>query len=702
MPTPMGLRKSVKAPKRYEDELGEGGHLIRSPPVTSRPKSYRGKVIEYNPDLPPAAFPTLDPRRPTPPRANQQQLNHQMPSNQRKYARSPTASPPHQQPATNFSNRDLNHPFSLRDPVSDYPLDNMTGFDQASQQHMHNGIGNPIWERNMALLDGFEKRTDLEWAEAEMGTSDEGSPTSRARKENAFMIGEELVVLAAHPAQTADSSPPPLWEDIPVSLRVQMVHAAAGKDRSAERALFRLGLNPQQRDLMMEDLRRYNEREQAEDDRVSAHILLMQEALMKGNKKYTTREAFGTLAEKHLYQVVDRDDTVATRREVRLAEAYMLSFGLSTKFLEDWEPDGAVAESGAQPSVTQSGGEVDANNPSSVSMQEVLKDKKDVTGKDVTEKDVTEKDVTETAATEQAVSDLVSKDPRTPSPQEHDHESTDFQRASSESYEPAISGQGGPSHAASSQTTGDVIEVDTGAQEISPASTSTLDRPSSTTQPSSMTQPSFQLNGDPQTPQAFDAQHPLFGQTPETHTNASSYPWPQTPPTPSVVTRPLPDDSGSDREPSAKRQRLSSISKSDDSESDDEPDAKRQRMSPNSEQPVPQTAHDPLPALSTGIAHGTATEQPGLPVRITRNCSAVILIDQQASHLTDAVTEAESSSAPTDQSESTIVVENPTQGSTPATQQEPGTSNISTHATLQTPKRKAARGRGRPKKLRGG
>ncbi|KAL8956910.1 MAG: hypothetical protein Q9193_005687 [Seirophora villosa] len=674
----MGLRKSIKPPKRYEDELGEGGHLIRSPSVTSRPKPYRGKVIEHNPDLPPAAFPTLDPRRPTPPRNNQQQLNHQkMPSTQRKPAHSPTVSPPHQQPATFFSNRDLNHPFSLRDPVFDYPLDNMTGFDPSSQQRMDNGIGNPIWERNMALLDGFDKRTDLEWEEAEMATSDEGSPTLRTRKENALVIGK-----------TADSSPPPLWEDIPVSLRVQMVHAAAGNDRSAETALFRLGLNPKQRDVMMEDLRRYYEREEAEDDRVSAHIRLMQDALMQGNKRYTTRDAFSTLAGEHLYQVLDRDDTVATRREVRLAEAYMLSFGLSTKFLEDWKPNGAGAESGALPAVTQSGGEVDANDPSPISIPEVLEDKKDVI----------EKDVTQTAATEQAVLDLASKDPRTPSSQEHHLESTDLQRANSESNEPAISGQGGPSHQASSQTTGDVIEVDTGAQEISPSSISTSDRPSSPTQPSSTTQPSLLLNGDPQTPQAFDAQYPLFGQTLETLT----YPWPQTPPTPSGVTRPLQDDSGSDQEPSGKRQRMSSSSKSDDSESDDEPDAKRQRMSPNSEQPVSQTADHSLPALSTGIAHGSATEQPGLPVRIHQKHSAVVLIDQQASHSTDAAIEAESSSAPTDQEGSTIVVENPTQGSTPATQQEPGTSKDSTDATVPTPEGKAARGRGRPRKLRGG
>ncbi|KAI4115522.1 MAG: hypothetical protein LQ345_003890 [Seirophora villosa] len=693
MPSPMRLRKSVKPPKRYEDELEVGGHLIRSPSLTSRPKSYRGKVIEHNPDLPPAAFPTLDPRRPTPPRTNQQQLNHQkMPSTQRKHAHSPTASPPHQQPATNFSNRDLNHPFSLRDPVFDYPLDNMTGFDPFSQQHMDNGIGNPIWERNMALLDGFEQRTDLEWAEAEMATSDEGSPTSRTRKENALLI-----------AKTADSSPPPLWEDIPVSLRVQMVHAAAGKDRSAETALFRLGLDPKQRDVMMEALRKYYEREEAQDDRVSAHIRLMQDALMKGNKRYTTREAFSTLAGEHLYQVLDRDDTVATRREVRLAEAYMLSFGLSTKFLEDWKPNGAGAESDAQLSVTPSGGELDANDPSSVSMPEVLVDKKDVTeravaGKDLTEQDLADKDLTEHDITVHDVSDLVSKDPRTPSPQENHHESTELQRASSESNEPAISGQGWPSHAASSQTTGEVIEVDAGAQEISPSSISTSDRPSSPTQPSSTTQPSFQLNGDPQTPQAFDAQYPLFGQTLETLT----YPWPQTPPTPSVATRPLQDDSGSDQEPSAKRLRMSSSSKSDDSESDEEPDAKRQHMSPDSEQPVPETADDSLPALNTGIAHGTATEQLGLPVRIPQKHSAVVLIDQQASHSTDAVIVAESSSAPTDQEGSTIVVENPSQGSTPATQQEPGTSNDSTDATLPTPQGKAARGRGRPKKLRGG
>lgn len=59
----MNLRKFVKAPKRYEPELDDAPHEERYMPTVKKPL-FRAPVIEYNPYLPPAAFPTLDKPRP--------------------------------------------------------------------------------------------------------------------------------------------------------------------------------------------------------------------------------------------------------------------------------------------------------------------------------------------------------------------------------------------------------------------------------------------------------------------------------------------------------------------------------------------------------------------------------------------------------------------------------------------------------------
>ncbi|KAL8977886.1 MAG: hypothetical protein Q9177_006541, partial [Variospora cf. flavescens] len=185
----MGLRKSVKAPKRYEDEIAERGQLQRSPPInshppiTTRPKAYRGPVIEYNPNLPPAAFPTLDPRQPTPAPRYQQQMDRHIPSNPRRRNGNPTPSPPYRPPPSNFSDADLNHSFPLRKTFSESSHGNMAGIGQASRSHhMDNGIGNPIWEGNMAIMEKLSKRTDEDWVMAEMETSDEGESSSPQTK----------------------------------------------------------------------------------------------------------------------------------------------------------------------------------------------------------------------------------------------------------------------------------------------------------------------------------------------------------------------------------------------------------------------------------------------------------------------------------------------------------------------------------------
>ena len=59
----MNLRKNVKAPKRYTPELDDAPAEERYMPTIRKPL-FQAQVIEYNPHLPPAAFPTLDKPRP--------------------------------------------------------------------------------------------------------------------------------------------------------------------------------------------------------------------------------------------------------------------------------------------------------------------------------------------------------------------------------------------------------------------------------------------------------------------------------------------------------------------------------------------------------------------------------------------------------------------------------------------------------------
>ncbi|KAL9017246.1 MAG: hypothetical protein Q9185_005411 [Variospora sp. 1 TL-2023] len=646
MPTPMGLRKSVKAPKRYEDEIAERGQLLPSPPVnshppiTTRPKAYRGPVIEYNPNLPPAAFPTLDPRQPTPAPGYQQQMDRHIPSNPRRRNGNPTPSPPYRPPPSNFSHRDLNHSFPLRKTSSQSSYGIMAGIGQASRSHhMDNGIGNPIWEGNMAIMEKLSKRTDEDWVMAEMETSDEGESSSQQTKPKG----------AKPNGKAASSAPPPLWDDIPLSLRVEMVYAAAGDDVNAEKAFLKLRLDPKQRDVMMEQLSQYNEREDAEDARIAAHQALMMEALLTGNKKYSSSEAFNTVASVHLYKDMDRDDKFATRREVYDAEAYMLSLGLDASFLDSWgHRDGVVTDSAEQPlTTTGSNDELDAKHPQSDSFGEILGD---ILG--------AQEDTTEPATT-----NITHWDPFTPTSQDHDQQSTDSDKASFKSNVPAITGPRKPSYATSRRTTGDVIEVDAGVQEMSPPSSSIK------IWPSSMTQITPDISAYPQTPQASAVQYPLSGEA------SRSRPWPRTPPTPSLVKN----------------------SFLQDGESDHEPKHKKHRMSSSGKQPLLQTTAGLIPSSGNGTRSGTEVGEVVPTVRVSPKHSAVALVDREASVSTDAAVEADSSSAPTDQENSTIVVDIPREF-TPAAEQEQGTSEPSDAGTKVAPmKGKSGRGRGRPK-----
>ncbi|KAL8713645.1 MAG: hypothetical protein Q9225_006721 [Loekoesia sp. 1 TL-2023] len=590
MPVAMELRKNIKAPRRYEDELDE--EAARPSPVRAAPAN----VIRQNPNLPPAAFPTLDLRQPSA-RENRQADNH-IPTNYRKNAHDPA----------NSSSREPNRRSTTTEPHSPQ-LQHlpMASTSQVTGPHMDNGPGNPIWEMNMRLLEKLDKRTDEDWFMAEMETSDEDGAPSQPKAKNA--------------SQTENI--PPIRETIPLALRIEMVYAAAGEDSKAEHALARLKLNANQREVMMEELRQYQAREKEEDARIAAHQSRLHNALLRGPRARIKEDPFQQLYEN------DREDVVVSRRAVNEARAYMASCALDDSFLDSWSSMGNVPTA----TVTESGDEIDARYPNAVSMRDVLAADGTATP--------TLPDRTKTSVKEPSNGQVAL-----PSPPEH---SVNGQIA----VDP--SNQVLPPTTTKRQVTGETIEVNVGGPQA------------------------FLGGNDPQTPQ----QQPSLEQT----LVKKFVEWPYTPPSPTLGTFRLPESSGSDYEPKPKKQRTNTARKKPVSSVNASP-ARETGFAAK----VDRTARR-KPVTSTDTVDrdgekGEVTDQEYRPLSVTQG------VPQAEDNA--ALGEMESSSAPTEQENSTIVVHVPEQQPTPAAHQAGENGASAANDTGGKPKK-----RGRPKKSKG-
>ena len=195
----MGLRDrgAIKSPQRYDNENYEDCHVngVRRG-AHKEELVYRGPVIEYNPNLRPAVFPTIpldqevdeslftavavnqdapsvsqqlqrDPQTPQPDVGNGHQSvsSHTLSSHTALGFPSPTSLEMFILPSTDDRwsrelNRDLNTP-PLRTSSP-----NMLAKPIA-------GIGSKVWSENMRNLDKFYKRTEADWNIAGMETSEE-------------------------------------------------------------------------------------------------------------------------------------------------------------------------------------------------------------------------------------------------------------------------------------------------------------------------------------------------------------------------------------------------------------------------------------------------------------------------------------------------------------------------------------------------
>ncbi|KAL8712522.1 MAG: hypothetical protein Q9220_003370 [cf. Caloplaca sp. 1 TL-2023] len=318
----MQLREHVKAPKRYEDELNEEGRFnLISPKRSSHNSSPQatpsGSKIkashhahEINNNL---IHHTQQKRSKAPtPRSSQKQQT----SSQRR-------TPPSRNKNPKAS--DLDTTLAILRIGTQQP--DMAPTTANGGFHMSNGPGNPVWEGNMATMKELGDRTDEDWFNAEAGTSDEDESVPRTPS-GRKMNGKNAGVTRC-----------PIWEDIPLRLRIDMVHEASGKDTAVGPALQRLRLSPLQGAAMQEALRaHYKQRKQDEKnekDKIQQHQQRTTEMLLSNpGNTHVFDQAFRALLDDGLYKDVDGGASkLVKRKDVDNARAYMRFCGLDPSFL---------------------------------------------------------------------------------------------------------------------------------------------------------------------------------------------------------------------------------------------------------------------------------------------------------------------------------------------------------------------------------
>jgi len=138
-------RETITQPKRFEDEADRLGYKSKYKPTDPYwvvPSVTPPPFVDYNPNLPPAAFPTLShPRPPTTATSQNQNTNTSWAS-----AKQPTCLEPLETPVVvpicSVNDRYIN-PMLIR------PTDM-----SMSEWRASNGPQNPVWQSNMAILAG--------------------------------------------------------------------------------------------------------------------------------------------------------------------------------------------------------------------------------------------------------------------------------------------------------------------------------------------------------------------------------------------------------------------------------------------------------------------------------------------------------------------------------------------------------------------
>ncbi len=325
-------RKKIKTPKRFEDvdyltspvqqesreESEESSGLEEETYDSPKPKkprakrsAYRGEVTEFNPNLPPAAFPTLD----HPDYAHNggkiaidlnSHSSELQSRNSDSWGHPEEIDLPEDLPAMTSNTTDLKRrgsPCVTQTSVAvEKPPHSRTLSDMYGESTDH-GPRNPIWVSNMALMEQAGRMSDSDRIMLEMESSDE----------------EDAAAILARTARISES---PAWDDLNIAHKLDLADAIAELYPDVSQVMHQLRLNDAQKDRLVELLVQRQDRvarEEANQQRLQEQT---NDVLLQGT--HLSQSAFHQMVEEGLYEVNNENDHLQTNLvELKKARAYL-------------------------------------------------------------------------------------------------------------------------------------------------------------------------------------------------------------------------------------------------------------------------------------------------------------------------------------------------------------------------------------------
>lgn len=355
-------RKRIKAPKRFEnEEYGTSPRQVSAEeskessdseeefyesPKPKKPKprrpAYRGKVIEFNPNLPPAAFPTLDHpdyvhnggNIPVDLGLQSQELAGFESISSSSLGPERHSDSAEDLPASTSTPAEFNHLMSPsvmqrsnteRSKARGSMLSSMYG------ESTDNGPRSPIWASNMAHMEEAGKMSDLDRIMLEMETSDEEDAAARPTKL----------------AKTASIKEFPAWDDLTIAHKLDLADTIGELYPDLTQVTHKLRLNPSQKEELVELLTQRQDRSAREEANQQRLMEQTKEVLLQG--KSLSQSEFHQMVEENLYGEIKENDHLQTNvMELKRARAYLEYCGFDPALADSsWEvPSVSNAPSG--------------------------------------------------------------------------------------------------------------------------------------------------------------------------------------------------------------------------------------------------------------------------------------------------------------------------------------------------------------------
>ena len=357
---------NIRPPQRYEGIIPHGDsdeEQYRPPTAPRRVSGYRGKVVEYDPNLPPAAFPTLElgqereestralqdtTMRNLPPGQTHRNLPCEMHQpthstlnrfssvslHQSRFGDSAISRPAiditsHRSRNTHESTTSMRYPSLPRgaataqtgSPLERPSLQGEQWWDTS------NNMRNPVYANNMRTMQRLSARTEDDWNIAEMETSDEEETSARTATSTSARAHRS-------PQEMAQ-----LWEELPLALKLDLLDIMEDVCPTRAEAMQGLRLNGAQSQELLHHLEERNRQTASEDEAIQTlqtetHRVLLSRS---GEQlKNVTQTGYRNMLEKGLYRTRRADYYTATSGEVAKAKDYLSYCEQNPELLDHW------------------------------------------------------------------------------------------------------------------------------------------------------------------------------------------------------------------------------------------------------------------------------------------------------------------------------------------------------------------------------